>query len=206
MISPSGKCFFVLCNRFNDLFHVVFGTTPIDHPNVRIDCKYGVAKWWGLFKEILFDIKAHIDLLLLHHLHTIQLFSTSEFHHFLGMTPLFPHTAAAQHIIQTKYYTSVEYRTQKIQTSNSQILTELWTSWRSFFFDKDGTLMDLEHKNSKHHEIFENGPNLISSSSKSRNLSGFIPTLVHISSSSRYPCTLKELTLSKQWFTTANCL
>ena len=134
MISPSGKCFFVLCNRFNDLFHVVFGTTPIDHPNVRIDCKYGVAKWWGLFKEILFDIKAHIDLLLLHHLHTIQLFSTSEFHHFLGMTPLFPHTAAAQHIIQTKYYTSVDYTTQKIQTSNSQILTELWTSWRSFFF------------------------------------------------------------------------
>ena len=139
MISPSGKCFFVLCNRFNDLFHVVFGTTPIDHPNVRIDCKYGVAKWWGLFKEILFDIKAHIDLLLLHHLHTIQLFSTSEFHHFLGMTPLFPHTAAAQHIIQTKYYTSVEYRTHKykLRTRRSWQNYELpedlffWQRWNS---------------------------------------------------------------------------
>ena len=129
MISPSGKCFFVLCNRFNDLFHVVFGTTPIDHPNVRIDCKYGVAKWWGLFKEILFDIKAHIDLLLLHHLHTIQLFSTSEFHHFLGMTPLFPHTAAAQHI-QTKYYTSVEYRTQKYKLRTCR-------SWQNYELPED---------------------------------------------------------------------
>ena len=129
MISPSGKCFFVLCNRFNDLFHVVFGTTPIDHPNVRIDCKYGVAKWWS-FQGNTLRYKS------LYWSYTIQLFSTSEFHHFLGMTPLFPHTAAAQHIIQTKYYTSVEYRTQKIQTSNSQILTELWTSWRSFFLTK----------------------------------------------------------------------
>ena len=177
MISPSGKCFFVvLCNRFNDLFHVVFGTTPIDHPNVRIDCKYGVAKWWGLFKEILFDIKAHIDLLLLHHLHTIQLFSTSEFHHFLGMTPLFPHTAAAQHI-WTKYYTSVEYRTQKNTNFKLADLDRI-INFLKIFFDKDGTLMDLEldfqtpwnlWKWAKQHIIF---PQI------SKSFRGFIPTLV----------------------------
>lgn len=206
MISPSGKCFFVvLCNRFNDLFHVVFGTTPIDHPNVRIDCKYGVAKWWGLFKEILFDIKAHIDLLLLHHLHTIQLFSTSEFHHFLGMTPLFPHTAAAQHI-WTKYYTSVEYRTQKNTNFKLADLDRIINFLKIFFWQRwnsDGprtrlpnTMKSLKMGQTAYHlppnlEIFQRvHPN----------------TSYTYSSSSRYPCTLKELTLSKQWFTTANCL
>ena len=200
MISPSGKCFFVvLCNRFNDLFHVVFGTTPIDHPNVRIDCKYGVAKWWS-FQGNTLRYKS------LYWSYTIQLFSTSEFHHFLGMTPLFPHTAAAAQHIWTKYYTSVEYRTQKNTNFELADLDRIinflkicfWQRWNS-----DGprtrlpnTMKSLKMDQTAYHlssnlEIFQRvHPN----------------TSYTYSSSSRYPCTLKELTLSKQWFTTANCL